>query len=296
MQSGNTGTATPSLTPDAARDCKKSLFADKIGCEDCLVYQRGRPQVMQLTRRLLLAAAVAALVVLALPVSGAAQLQPEKCPPDNANCARPSPSVQCYLAGDGVREVNVGSQFGYTDADIRAALELAKRDSCRVWFRSGTYVYSSTLPIEGLTVVGDGDSSVLSATTKSSMAVVLSGVGPQLRGVKITCPSCELPSGPPTVFRLTTPISAGVLVRPGTSEFVVENVTVERAGSAGMFVQGGHDGRLTRNRVRDTLADAYHVTRGAYNIDVGFNHAENSAATTSTPSSATDGMKARRTT
>ncbi len=217
---------------------------------------------MRMLARRVSVAFVAALAVLALPSPGVAQSSPQ--------------SVRCYVAWDGILEVNVGSQFGYTDSAIRAALDLAKRDGCRVLVPGGTYSYSATLPIAGLKVWGAEDSALLVATNKPRMAFVLSGASPELRGIKIHCPSCELPSGPPTTARLGTGESAAVFMQPGTSGFVVENVSIERAGSAGILNWGGHDGRITGNRIRDTLADAIHLTHGAFNVDVGGNTVTNS--------------------
>jgi len=172
-------------------------------------------------------------------------------------------------------EVNVRTQFGTGDSAIRAAISKAKSCNAPLYFSTGSYTYSDVLAFDGLKVRGDGDVSVLTTTNKPRMALILRGAGVELRSLKITCPQCELPSGPPTSARLSTGESAAVFIQSGTSNFVVDNVTVDRAGSAGILNWGGHDGRIVNNRVRNTLADAYHNTNGAYNVEVAFNRAEN---------------------
>ena len=171
--------------------------------------------------------------------------------------------------------INVLTQYGTSDSAIRAAITAAKSQGKSLYFPAATYNYSSTLMLNGLKAYGDGDTSVLTAATKSSMAIIMSGTAPELRSLKITCPSCELPSGPPTSARLSTGESAGVFIQPGTTGFTVDHVTIDRAGSAGVLNWGGSYGTITNNKVLNTLADAYHNTNGANNMEVAYNSAIN---------------------
>lgn len=194
--------------------------------------------------------------------------------PTTSTQVQTTATPSCYTASDGVKEVNVGSQFGYTDSAIRSAISVAQKNGCRVWFQAGTYHYSNVLTDNGLKFWGAGTSSLLVADSKPNMAIKLTGNGAQLKGIKINCPQCELPSGPPTSARLSTPESAGVYLSNATN-FLVDNVTVERAGSAGMISLGSSFGKITNSHVNNTLADGIHLTKGSNNIEVAGNTTSN---------------------
>lgn len=172
-------------------------------------------------------------------------------------------------------EINVLTEYGTTDSAIRAAISAAMSQNKDLYFPAATYNYNNTLTLDGLKARGDGEPSVLVASNKPSMAIIMKGSAPELRSLKIACPSCELPSGPPTSARLSTGESAGVFIQPGTTNFVIDRVTIDRAGSAGILNWGGNNGVITNNRVLNTLADAYHMTNGAYNVEVAYNYAYN---------------------
>jgi hypothetical protein len=131
-------------------------------------------------------------------------------------------------------DINVLTQFGTSDSAIRNAVSAAKSQGKGLYFPAATYNYNSKITLTGLKVHGDGDTSVLVAATKSSMAITLDGNGVELRSLKITCPQCELPSGPPTAARLSSGDSAGVFILPTAINFVVDHVTIDRAGSAAL--------------------------------------------------------------
>ena len=179
---------------------------------------------------------------------------------------------QTYTAAG---DINVLTQFGTSDSAIRSAISAAKSQGKGLYFPAATYNYSSKITLSGLKVHGDGDTSVLVAATKSSMAITLDGNGTELRSLKISCPQCELPSGPPTAARLSTGDSAGVFILPTAINFVVDHVSVNRAGSAGILDWGGSFGTITNNKIMDTLADCIHNTNGANNIEVAYNTCTN---------------------
>lgn len=172
-------------------------------------------------------------------------------------------------------DINVLTQYGTSDSAIRAAINAAKSQGKELYFPAATYNYSSTLTLNGLKAHGDGDGTVLKAATKSSMAIIINGDGAELHSLKITCPQCELPSGPPTSDRLGTGESAGIFIQPTATNFVIDHVTVDRAGSAGILNWGGSFGTITNNTVMNTLADAIHNTNGAHNVEVAYNSASN---------------------
>jgi len=172
-------------------------------------------------------------------------------------------------------DINVLTQFGSSDSAIRSAISAAQSQGKGLYFPAATYNYSSKLTFSGLKVHGDGDTTVFLAATKSSMALTVDGNGTELRSLKISCPQCELPSGPPTAARLSSDDSSGVLIRSTATNFVVDHVTVDRAGSAGILNGGGSYGKITNNHILNTLADGIHNTRGANNIEVAYNNLYN---------------------
>lgn len=163
-----------------------------------------------------------------------------------------------------VGEVNVLA-YGTSDGQIRQAISAAKAGSKQLYFPTATYNTSATLDLTGLQVRGDGPSSRIVAAQPSQMALVVRGVGPSLRNVQITSNAST---------RLSTPQSAGVFV-DGASGFTIASVTVDRSGSAGIFLYGASSGSVSGNTMRNTLADAIHITHGSGNIDVGSNWVEN---------------------
>ena len=68
-----------------------------------------------------------------------------------------------------------------------------------------------------------------------------------------------------------------IFIAPGANNWIVNNVTID--GSRALRIQtfGGHDGKITNNRVMNTLAGAIHLTNGAYNVYVAGNIAYNVA-------------------
>lgn len=172
-------------------------------------------------------------------------------------------------------DINVLAQYGTSDSAIRSAINAAKSQSKGLYFPAATYNYSSYLVLNGVKAHGDGDSTIFKPSTKSSMAIELTGDSTELRSVKVNCSQCELPSGPPTSARLSNGESAGIFIQQAATNFVVDHVTIERAGSAGILNWGGSYGKITYNTVNNTLADGIHNTNGAHNVEVAYNHEYN---------------------
>jgi len=186
-----------------------------------------------------------------------------------------SASAVVTVATASSTDINVLTQYGTTDSAIRSAINAASSQGKGLYFPAATYNYGSKLTFSGIKVHGDGDGTIFKPATKSSMALVLTGNGVELKSVKINCSQCELPSGPPTSARLSTGDSAGVFILPTATNFVVDYVTVDRAGSTGILNWGGSYGSITNNKVLNTLADAIHNTNGANNVEVAYNSVSN---------------------
>jgi Pectate lyase superfamily protein len=178
----------------------------------------------------------------------------------------------CYLNSSDQPEVNVGADFGYTDAAIRAAIDTAKAHDCVVYFQPGTYVYNSPLINDGLTFVGQctggvAGTSTLSATDPDGSAIFLRGDGPRIVCLKITSPSASTRSGSNNANGITIDFA---------TNFLVDHVVIEKTAAAGIFNKGGSDGRITSNRVSNTLGDGIHNTRSAHHTTIAFNSVMNS--------------------
>ena len=62
-----------------------------------------------------------------------------------------------------------------------------------------------------------------------------------------------------------------IFIANGTSNFVINNVTVDGSMALGIQTFGARDGRITANRVMNTKAGGIHVTNGAYNVYIAGN-------------------------
>jgi hypothetical protein len=129
---------------------------------------------------------------------------------------------------------------------------------------AGTFHHNTNFTLDSVTMTGAGDVSVLVATNKANSSILLTGDSPAIKAVKLTSPKADV--------RDTTPWSTGVEIRAARF-FTVDNVTVTRMGSAGIFSwRASGPGKIVNNRVFDTLADAIHITGGSHDIVVANNH------------------------
>jgi hypothetical protein len=173
----------------------------------------------------------------------------------------------CYVNSYGELEINVGSQFGYSDSAVRSAINIAKANGCQVYFQPGTYYYDSPLINDGLRFAGKcsdnvAELSVLSATDANGSAIFLREDSPEILCLKITSPNASVRSGSNSANGVTVDFA---------TNFVVDHVTVDRVAAAGIFNRGGSYGRITSNRVLNSLGDGIHNTRGANHTIIAFN-------------------------
>jgi hypothetical protein len=174
---------------------------------------------------------------------------------------------QCYVNSTGQLEINVGSQFGYSDNAARTAISIAEANGCQVYFQPGIYYYDSPLVNNGLRFRGQcsdnvAEVSVLSATNPDGSAIFLRGDRPEITCLKMTSPHASI--------RRSSNSAHGITIDHATN-FLVDHVTVDRTAAAGIFNRGGSNGRITSNRVLNTLADGIHNTRGASHTDIASN-------------------------
>jgi parallel beta helix pectate lyase-like protein len=134
---------------------------------------------------------------------------------------------------------------------------------------AGRFLYADVLVADGVVLEGE-EGAELFATNMLRSAIVMKGAAPQVRGLRLTGPQLAKEQ------RAKTPGSCRV-VAEGATGFVVERVRIEQAAGAGVFVyRASNGGRVSGNRISDTLADSVHVTDRSSFVEVDDNIIERS--------------------
>ncbi len=152
---------------------------------------------------------------------------------------------------------------GLTDDQAALSGALAKAASHPdrvVYVPGGIYRHSAVLVVDGTTLVGDGESSILKATQPLQSAVNLRGERPRISALKL---SCDVGS----VSRSAKGTSAMVFIQDA-KHFIVDHLTIDSGVSAGILNSGGQGtadelSQIHDNRVYHTLADGIHNTQQA---------------------------------
>lgn len=149
-------------------------------------------------------------------------------------------------------------------ADDTAALQKALSSVSAggtVYIPAGIYRFSTNLTIQGasgVTVRGDGTSSVLRAADPAHSAfMVSSSSGVVLSSFQIESPSAASRTGDD---------HAAGLVITNVQGADVDRVVVNRVAAAGMMVHGGNGIVIHDSTVRDSLSDGIHATGTATNV------------------------------
>jgi parallel beta-helix repeat protein len=151
-------------------------------------------------------------------------------------------------------------------AAIAAAIASAKAKRVAVYVPAGTCAYGDVIRIDGVRLVGAGDASVLYALNPSREAIYMFGSGVEVSLLKLSGrkASTRTPNWEATRISLF-----------GATDFVIDKVSID--GSAGAGIQTAwstNNGRITNNTIRNTLADAIHMTDKASYITVEGNRIE----------------------
>lgn len=141
---------------------------------------------------------------------------------------------------------------------LRNILVSAKKQQQDVLVPSGIFGYSDTLDLDGVTMFG-ADGAVLYAMNPERSAVFLRGTGAGLHTITL--------SGIVPTKRGTTRESCRV-VALNAKNFGVTFVRVETCAGAGLRSDGSTDGTFADNIVRDTFADAIHLTAKSARLQV----------------------------
>lgn len=151
-------------------------------------------------------------------------------------------------------------------AAIASAIASAKAKRVAVYVPAGVCAYGDVIRIDGVRLVGAGDASVLYALNPSREAIYMFGSGVEVSLLKLSGrkASTRTPNWEATRISLF-----------GATDFVIDKVSID--GSAGAGIQTAwstNNGRITNNTIRNTLADAIHMTDKASYITVEGNRIE----------------------
>jgi hypothetical protein len=202
----------------------------------------------------------------ALPASGStssAAVSAALAPP-GTGFSQPTPSGPDILLSD--HGARCDGTFD-NSAALASAIAAARESHAVVRIPRGVCAYGDLLHLDSARLRGDGAASILYALDWRRAAIFMSGEGAEVRDLTLAgrlAPSRE------AAWETTR------ITLKGATGFVIDGVTVRGSSAAGIqTAAGAHSGRITRNHIRDTFADAIHMTDGAAHITVEDNLIEN---------------------
>ncbi len=154
-------------------------------------------------------------------------------------------------------------QFTDCTAAINSAISAAQSGSKAVYIPPGTYYYTS-FTLNGIKLVGSGDSSILNAQNPATAKVKLMGSNAGIFNLKF--------------YTVATGRVGGqdIIEVNAATNFYIENVTIDGSNATGVINYGSSFGRITANRVCNTRADSIHMTQNSHDIYVAGNYIRNS--------------------
>jgi polygalacturonase len=141
---------------------------------------------------------------------------------------------------------------------ITEAINVAKFRNLKVFVPAGTFIHQH-LSLNGVGMAGVGAASILLAPNPEDSTIFLRGSRPSLQSLTVKVQSTHRDG-----------VNHAIWIERADN-FTVDSVTVEGSNAGGIFDEGGSDGRIVRNNVKDTLADGIHNTDGAHNIVIAGN-------------------------
>jgi parallel beta-helix repeat protein len=153
-------------------------------------------------------------------------------------------------------------------AAIASAISAAKAKRVAVFVPGGVCAYGGVIRLDGVKLVGAGDTSVLYALDPHQMAIYMSGSGGEVSHLKL--------AGRKATER--KPNYEGTRITLfGATNFVIDKVTIDGATGAGIQTASStNNGRITNNVIKNTLSDSIHMTDKASYITLENNRIENS--------------------
>ena len=153
-------------------------------------------------------------------------------------------------------------------AAIAAAITAAKSKRVAVYVPAGVCAYSDLIRLDGVKLVGAGDTSVLYTLNPSRAAIYMSGSGAEVSLLKL--------GGRKGTTRQSAWEGTRITLF-GATNFVIDKVTIDGAVGAGIQTAWStNNGRITNSTIKNTLADSIHMTDKASYITVEYNRIENS--------------------
>ena len=157
---------------------------------------------------------------------------------------------------------------GATDDSPAITRALAQAQSLRVPLRipARRCAFGDIIRVDGVTLTGAGEASVLHALNWRRSAIFMSGAKPVVSNLKLT--------GAPAPSRQAHWEATKITIF-GATDWVVDRVTIEGAPAASIqTAKRATRGRITNNVIRNSLSDSIHMTDGASHILVENNHIE----------------------
>ncbi|WP_411347233.1 right-handed parallel beta-helix repeat-containing protein [Paenibacillus sp. WLX2291] len=146
------------------------------------------------------------------------------------------------------------------DTAIAAAIQQAKTEGKDVYVPTGTFELSNILTVNGVTLKGENkDQSILTSTNPECGSIDLTGASPAIRNLSHVYSSLGERDGKNE--------KNSISVKNATN-FVVDQIHVQKASTAGIYVTDSIGGTITNNTVQDTQADGIHMTGDSSDITV----------------------------
>jgi parallel beta-helix repeat protein len=151
-------------------------------------------------------------------------------------------------------------------AAIQRAVNAAKTTAAKcVFIPTGTFRITRFTIDGGVRMIGNRDSSVLYAPNPANRQMKLDGDGVGIYSLRLVTPGTR-----------RTNDNEAVWIQHGARNWVVDDLTIDGGNGPGIITYGGFNGRITRNRIRNTKSDSIHISGGAHHIYVAGNHVRNS--------------------
>jgi hypothetical protein len=152
-------------------------------------------------------------------------------------------------------------------AAIASAIAAAKAKRVAVFVPGGTCAYGDVIRLDGARLVGAGVTSVLHALNPLRTSILVSGSGAEVSHLKLAGRRASTRQAAYEATRIA-------LI--GATNFVIDKVTIDGSSAAGIQTgRAANNGRITNSVVRNTLADAIHLSDRASYITVNNNRIEN---------------------
>lgn len=153
-------------------------------------------------------------------------------------------------------------------AALAAAIDAAKSKGVPVLLPAAACAYADVLKLDGVKLIGRGDASTLWALDPLRAAIYMSGSGAEVRSLRLS-------GVPPT--RRASPWPGVRILALGARDFVIDNVTIDTSTATGIqTARAATRGLISNNRIRNTRADAIHITGEASYIEITGNHVQDS--------------------